>query len=142
MLADLSYLISPQIPFASVFYSSTLLIPVLYIFFGLKTKNRILLLVGLFAFAFSVFTYRYYFGFLTISQGLVIAGILMISSAIFCINFLKESKFGLTDEPDENRKLANLEAVLASQYLGQAPEESHLEFGGGDFGGGGAGNQY
>ena len=142
VLANITYGFSPQIPFAAIFYSSTLLIPLLFTFFGLKGKDRILLLVGLFALAFSIFTYRYYFGFLTIAQGLTIAGIVMVSSATLCIRFFSQPKFGITDEPEGERKLANLESVLASQYLGQSPEEKSFEFGGGDFGGGGAGNRY
>jgi len=142
LLSDLSYLISPQIPFAPIFYGLSVLIPLAYVFFGLQYKNRILLLVGLFALGFSIFTYRYYFGFLTVAQGLTISGGLMIFLAVACMRFLRETKYGLTDEADSERKTANLEALIASQYLGQTPQEQSLEFGGGNFSGGGAGNEY
>lgn len=142
LLSDLANLISPQIPFASIFYFFTLIIPLIYIFLGLRKKDRILLLVGLFALAFSIFTYRYYFGILTLAQGLAAAGILMVAFSILCMRYLKEPRFGLTDEPDAERKMANMEALIAAQYLGQTPQENGIEFGGGNFGGGGAGNTY
>ena len=142
LLSDLSYLISPQIPFAPIFYGLSAIIPLAYVFLGLKFKDRILLLVGLFALGFSIFTYRYYFDFITVAQGLTILGFLMIMLSIVCIRFLKETKYGLTDEADDERKTANLEALIASQYLGQTPQEQGLAFGGGSFSGGGAGNGY
>jgi len=142
MLGDLPYLLSPQIPFAPIFYIFSTIIPLVYIFFGLKMKDRILLLVGLFALGFSIFTYRYYFGFLTLAQGLAVSGAFMVILSIICIRFLKETRFGITDEPDSERKIANLEALIAAQYLGQAPQEHGLEFGGGNFSGAGAGSDY
>jgi len=142
LLSDLALLVSPQIPFASVFYFFTLIIPLIYIFLGLRKKDRILLLVGLFALAFSIFTYRYYFGIFTLAQGLALAGIFMVIVSILCIRYLKEPKSGITDEPDGERKMANMEALIAAQYLGQTPQENGIEFGGGNFGGGGAGNTY
>lgn len=141
-LSDLAMFISPQIPFASIFYALTLAIPLIFIFLGLKTHNRILLLVGLLALAFSIFTYRYYFGFLTVSQGLTVGGIAMILLSILCIKYLHKPHYGLCDEPDSERKLANFEALMAAQYLGQTPQENSLEFGGGSFSGGGAGDKY
>jgi hypothetical protein len=142
MLNDIAAAIAPQIPFASIFYFLTLSIPVLYIVLGLRQKDRILLWIGLFAFAFSVFTYRYYFDFLTIEQGLTLAGLLLMLLSGFVISYLKSPKAGLTDEILSKRQLANLEALIAAQHLGSAPQERSIEFGGGNMGGGGAGNTY
>jgi hypothetical protein len=50
-----------DIPFAWLFYGLTVLIPVLYLYFGLKRKDVILLRVSLIVLAFSVFTFKYYF---------------------------------------------------------------------------------
>ena len=142
LLNDFIGPITPQIPFASIFYFLTVSIPVLYVIFGVRKKDRTLLLIGLLTFAFSVFTYRYYFGFLTTEQGLTVAGILMILFSVAAIRFLKTPKLSLTDEKIGKRKLANLEALIAAQHLGQAPTQKGVEFGGGNFGGGGAGNAY
>jgi hypothetical protein len=142
ILNDIAVTIAPQIPFSSIFYFLTLSIPILYIVFGLRKKNRIMLWIGLFAFAFSVFTYRYYFSFLPIEQGLTLSGLLLILLSAFVISFLKSPKAGLTDEILSKRKLANLEALMAAQHLGSVPQERGIEFGGGNMGGGGAGDTY
>lgn len=133
---------SIQIAFEPLFYSFTAFIPLTYIFLGLKLKNRILFVAGLFALGFSVFTFRYYFGFLTIAQGLTIAGILLIVLAVFCIQYLRTPKFGISDESEGERKPGNLEAILTAQYLAQTPHEKGLEFREGNFGGAGSGESY
>jgi hypothetical protein len=142
LLNDLAGAIAPQIPFASIFYFLTLSIPVIFIVLGLRQKDRVLLIIGLFAFAFSIFTYRYYFDFLTIEQGMTILGIVLVLFSTLVIRYLKTPKAGLTDEVLGKRKLANLEALIAAQYAGPAPQERSVELGGGNFGGAGAGDSY
>lgn len=142
LLNDLPGSIAPQISFAPLFYFFTLAIPVLYVVAGLKTKDRILFITGLLAIAFSVFTYRYYFAFLPIEQGLALAGILMMVTSVSVIRYLKTTKHGLTDDQDGKRKLANLEALIIAQQVGQTPQERGVEFGQGNFGGAGAGDGY
>jgi hypothetical protein len=142
LINDVAGVIAPQIPFAPVFYSFTLLIPILYIVFGLRRKDRTLLIIGLLAFAFSAHTYRYYFGDFTLEQCITFAGIFMILFSAASIRYLRSPKHNLTDEKQGERKLGNLEAIIISQQLGQTPMEKGVEFGGGNFGGGGAGNTY
>jgi len=142
LLADLLSPIAPQIPFAPLFYFFTAIIPLLYCFWGLKSHDRVLLIIGLLITAFSCFTYRYYFDFLSIELVLTLAGAILILLTVFCMRYFQTPKMGLTDEIHEKRNLANLEAILVAHHLGQAPGENNMEFGGGDFGGGGAGNDY
>lgn len=142
MLSNLLTPIAPQIPFSLLFYILTVAIPLIYIFLGLKNKDRILLITGLLTTAFSVFTYRYYFDIIPMEIILVLAGCALILLTVFCIKFLKTSRFGISDEKDDSQNTANLEAMLIAHQFGQAPAEDHLHFGGGDFGGGGAGNSY
>ncbi len=142
LLNNLSSPIAPQIPFAPVFYLLTSLIPVLYIVFGLRKKDRSLFIIGLFAFGFSLFTFRFYFGFLTPELGLTIAGIGMIVISIAAIQYLKTPKHTLTDDKEGANDLGNLQALIAAQHLGQTPVEKNISFGSGNFGGGGAGNDY
>lgn len=141
-LNDLSGATAPQIAFAPIFYFFTVIIPLSYIVFGLRIKDRTLLIMGLLTFAFSIYTYKYYFSQLPIEQGVSVLGVLMILFAATAINYLKTPKKGITDEKEGDRKLANLEALIAAQHLGQTPVEKGMEFGDGDFGGGGAGNNY
>jgi uncharacterized membrane protein YgcG len=142
LLNDLIGAVSPQIAFAPLFYVFTVLIPIAYVAFGLKTKDRTLLITGLITFAFSIYTYKYYFSQLPIEQGITILGMAMILLAAALIHYLKTPKTTITDEKDGERKLANFEALIAAQHLGQVPAEKGVEFGGGSFGGGGAGNDY
>lgn len=142
LLADLLSPVAPQIPFSTLFYLLTAAIPLLYVALGLKNKDRVLLIIGLLITAFSCFTYRYYFDIIPVEVLLSVAGALLIGLAGFCIHYFKTPRFGLTDEKLEKRNLANLEAMLIAHQFGQAPAEKNLEFGGGDFGGGGAGNDY
>ena len=143
LLNDLHLPFAPQIPFAPLFYFFTLGIPGVYIFFGLRKKDRILLILGLLAFALSVYTYRHYFSPFTPAQELAIAGMFMIILAAALIKYLHTPRHGISDEPEGKRKLANLEAILVAQHLGQTPVEGNqVEFGDGNFGGAGAGETY
>jgi len=142
LLADVVASNSPQIPFAILFHILTAVIPLLYCFIGLKNKDRIFFIVGLTAAAFSCFTYRYYFDALAIEIVLSIAGSLLILISLLSINYLKIPRFGLSDDISDKRSLVNLEAILIAHQFGQAPEENTMKFGGGNFGGGGAGDDY
>lgn len=142
LISGLNVSVAPQIAFAPLFYFFTFIIPVTYVFFGLKRDDRILFIIGLIAFAFSVYTYKHYFSILTASQGLVLAGVLMITAAIALIRYLHTPKHGISDEQKRKNSLENLQAVIAAQELGITPATPGLEFGGGTFGGGGAGEAY
>lgn len=142
LISDLNVSVAPQIAFSPLFYFFTFIIPVSYVFFGLKRADRILFIIGLIAFAFSVYTYKHYFGILPVSQGLVLVGSLMIAAAIALIKYLHTPKRGISDEQDRKNSLENLQAVIAAQQLGATPASRGLEFGGGTFGGGGAGEAY
>lgn len=142
ILADFPTPNAPQVPFAILFYILTAAIPLFYCFTGLKNKDRFFLLVGLLTVAFSCFTFRYYFDMPAIEAVLCIAGSLLIILSLLTINYLKIPRFGISDDVSEKRNLANLEALLIANQFGQAPEGDSLKFGGGDFGGGGAGNDY
>ncbi|WP_031527319.1 hypothetical protein [Dyadobacter crusticola] len=140
MLNDLPA--SVEISFSYLFYLLTAAIPVAYIYFGLKKHDRILFVTGLLTFAASVLTYRLYFFKLPPSQELTIAGILLIVLAAALIRYLKTPRHGISDEPEKRRRFVNLEAILVSESIGELPAETGIKFGGGNFGGGGAGEAY
>ncbi len=142
LISGLNTSVAPQIAFAPLFYFFTLGIPVLYIAGGLKRADRVSFIVGLFAIAFSVYTYVNYFSPLTASQELVLAGVLMIVASVGIIKYLHTPKHGISDEQNRKNSLENLQAVIAAQELGVTPASPGLEFGGGTFGGGGAGEAY
>ena len=140
----LTDLITPQIAFAPMFYFFTIIIPFAYIFFGLKNHYRLLLIIGLLATVFSIFTYRFYFSIPPVEIDLTLGGGLLIAIAGMCIHYLRTSKHGITSEPDNESKGLNLESIIISQVIqSKIPQQGDtFQFGGGDADGGGAGGEY
>jgi hypothetical protein len=136
--------VSPQVAFASIFYFFTTIIPIGYIFFGLRYRDRLILILGLIALGFSIFTYRFYFSILPVEIALTLGGILLIALAGGLIHYLKTEKKGFTYQPDDEFEGFNLEAMLMSQIVqSKIPQQGDtFRFGGGDSGGAGAGGNY
>jgi uncharacterized membrane protein YgcG len=96
--------------------------------------------------AFSVLTFKYYFSLGHHEMTLTIAGTILVAVAYFCIRYLKHQSGRFTyveDRSDENHGFNHVEALIISQTAG-APTaaEPQFDFGGGKFGGGGAGGNY
>ena len=136
--------VSPQVAFAPVFYFFTTIIPLAYIFFGLRHRDRLILILGLITLGFSIFTYRFYFSILPVEIALTLGGILLIALSAALIQYLKTEKKGFTYQPDDEFEGFNLEAALMSQIVqSKIPQQGDtFRFGGGDTGGGGAGGNY
>ncbi|MEO5572686.1 MAG: hypothetical protein ABIT08_17130 [Bacteroidia bacterium] len=144
LLFDLSLQPGEDIPLAIVFYVLTLAIPVAYIINGLKNKDRILLRTGIILLAVSVITYRYYYHFMEAEVAMIIAGAFLILGSWFVINKLKVPWKGIVDkDPNEDASFIEAESLLIAQTFGQqAVKPNDIEFGGGQFGGGGAGSNF
>lgn len=130
-----------NIPFAFLFYFLTGIIPLTYLYFGIKNKDNVLLRVSLLVVAFSVFTFKYYSpGHTEIT--LTIAGAILITIAILLMRYLKTMRGGFTRENLLSHSWGNMnvEAILISQTMGgnQATKTDQETGGGGDSGGGGA----
>ena len=132
-----------DIPMALFFYAYTAIIPLVYIFIGLKNKNKLLLQAGLILIAASVLTFKYYFSLGHHEITMTIGGIIMIALAWVSINYLKTPKYGITykEDKDEN-PLGKFDAetlIIAQSFGTQHNQgETNPEMGGGKFGGGGA----
>jgi hypothetical protein len=135
---------SYQIAFAPLFYFFTAVIPFAYIYFGLLKKDRLMMILGLFAIGFSIFTYRFYLSLLPIEIALTLGGAVLIALAGGCMYYLRSPKHGFTQAPDDEKNSLNLESMVMSQMVQNAiPQQGDtLRFGGGDTGGGGAGGEY
>ncbi|MFN8356703.1 MAG: hypothetical protein U0Y10_19770 [Spirosomataceae bacterium] len=132
-----------QIPFAGVFYFFTATIPLAYCYAGLRYKNRILLVVGLLTLVASVVTFKLYFSIAPPEVTMIIAGVLMIGVAWRTIRYLTPPKHGFTYQEDKEALSMDAEATFIAQTLGKTtPTGQGLQFGEGEFGGGGAGNDY
>ncbi len=136
--------VSPQVAFAPIFYFFSVIIPIGYIFFGLRYRDRLILILGLITLGFSIFTYKFYFSMLPLEIALTLGGILLIALAGGLIHYLKTEKKGFTYQPDDEFEGFNLEAMLMSQLIQpKIPQQGDtFRFGGGDTGGGGAGGNY
>lgn len=140
MLNNLSS--SVQISFAPLFYFFTVVTPLAYLFLGLKNRDRKMLIVGAFCIVFSIFTYRYYFSVLPLEWALTVGGTALVSLAIIAIRYLKTPKYGISYQQSKESKYRDFEAFLVSQVLPQHGQGDKAKFGGGNFGGGGAGSNY
>jgi uncharacterized membrane protein YgcG len=136
-----------DIPFAWLFYFFTVSIPVVYLWAGIKNKNVVLIRMGLVTFAFSVFTYKYYFLPDYLEVFLLVAGGMLIVAVIMLMQFLKVERNGFTSENIFSSAWAdlNVEAFIISQTMGgNQPEQIDMKEtgGGGRTGGGGASTSF
>ncbi|MES2240923.1 MAG: hypothetical protein V4497_11765 [Bacteroidota bacterium] len=137
-----------DIPFAWFFYAFTFIVPAFYIFYGLKLQERILLWIGFLSTGFSFYTIRYYHQVLPIEIALTLGGLLLFAIAYFSIKKLKDQTMGITFQADRfinSSDFINTEALILTSQFGLKPEtviESPMEFGGGDFSGGGSGGSF
>lgn len=135
-----------EIPFAFIFYALTVLVPVGYLYFGIKNKDMVLLRVSLIVLAFSVFTFKYYFSLGHPEITFTIAGVILLAISITLLNYLKKQRNGFTRENILAEKWGNLnaEAFIISQTMGgnQVTVKEQFKGGGGSFGGGGSSGGY
>jgi hypothetical protein len=135
-----------DIPFGILFHVTTVIIPLAYLYFGIKRKELHLIRIGILATFASVITFKYYYSLGHPEITLTIAGAFTAGLTIWVLNYLKTTKNGFTREKLLSDKWDNInaESVLISSTMGGnvAPEKTGTEYGGGEFGGGGAGSEY
>ncbi len=132
-----------DIPFAFLFYGLTVIIPLIYLYFGIKNKDVVLLRVSLVVIAFSVFTFKYYFSLNRPEFTLTLAGLVLLGITLYIFRYLRTPKYGYTRENLLSEKWAdsNAQAFIVSQTLGgnTVTEETPGDVaGGGAFSGGGS----
>ncbi len=142
-LMGLKLLEGQNIPFAFLFYALTIIVPVACLYIGIKRKDVLALRVSLVAIAFTVFTFKYYYGFGHPEITLTVAGALLFGIALLLFNYLKTMRGGFTRENHLAEKWGNLnlQAFVISQTLGGNVSASSSQTetgGGGQFGGGGS----
>lgn len=136
-----------DIPFAIVFYVFTFLIPLLYLFLGIKWKDKLVLYSGVLTLIIGFSSIRYYYHFFPIEYVMVVSGVLLFVMAYLIIHKLKNRVKGVTFQPDrdaDNSIFFNAQAVmtLANASTPAPTQSSSMEFGGGGFSGGGAGEKF
>ncbi len=136
-----------QVPMAGFFWAFTFGVPAAYIFWGLRKKDRLMLDIGLACVAAAVFTFRNYFNMISLSWAAVIAGAVLFATAYFSIRYLQKNKGAYTYEADgDPTTLQEIEQQLIEQTIAAQNPPSlaakRESFGGGEFGGAGAGGEF
>lgn len=135
---------SEQIPLAPLFYGFTAIVPMIYIVLGLRRHDRLLLVLGLLAVAFSLFTLRYYRSVLPPAVAATAGGAVLLAVALGALRYLRTPRHGFTAAADEAEPPHfNLESVIVAQTV-HVPSATvpGFDFGGGHSGGGGAEGQF
>ena len=137
-------LISEQIALAPLFYGFTAGIPLLYLALGLRRHDRIFLLLGLLALAFSLFTLRHYRALLPPEWAATLGGFLLVAGTGAALRYLRPQRHGLTSAPDGEPRFVDLETLVTVETANTTtgPAAPGFEFGGGQSGGGGATGQF
>ena len=137
--------ILPQL-FQYFLWAFTLVVPFVYLATGIKFKDLMLCRLGILCIALTILTYRYYYSILSPEAAMLLAGLLICITAYLLSRFLKQPKAGFIFKNLNRRKKdsANLEGVIIAETFGhrQTSSQPDTTFGGGSFGGAGAGDRY
>ena len=134
---------APEIQFAWFFWTLTFLVPLLQLGLGIRLRDRSIIVVALISALYSIITYRHYHSLLPLEWGLLLGGLILASLSYALLHYLKIPKLGFSVTP-ENSKNNLLQTVVLSHLTKttQSAASQEVKMGGGDFGGGGAGEQY
>lgn len=133
------------IPLGWFFWLLTMIIPVIYLAGAIKTKNRILLRVGLLLLGATVFTIHYYYSFMPVEMMLTFGGTVILGSAYGLIKWLHEPVDGFTSKAVSTGNTfgkLQIESLIIAQTFKPGNEQNESTFGGGNFGGGGASGEF
>ena len=154
VITELSAVLMPNLvanTFSTVmsylFIILTAVIPIVYIYKGIKAKDKPLFVIGLLALATSYATLRYYVQFMSVEVEMIFGGILIFFASYFIMKKIKNNVQGVTFLPDRlaTNNAAQLEILASVAQFGKnatATKSSPMEFGGGGFSGGGAGESF
>lgn len=144
VLLGMNLLPNEEIPLAPLFYFATFALPIFFIFYGLKSKDRIFFWIGLLSLALGFATIRYYYAILPIEVALLLGGSLLFAVVYFSIRKTRNNTVGITFNEDKNLNpmaFDVIKTILVNANVHTtitSTTESPMEFGGGGFSGGGA----
>ena len=148
VLLGLELLPSQEIPLAPLFYFATFAIPLFYVFFGLKNKNRIFFWIGCLTFALGFATIRYYHAIVPIEIAFILGGSILFAIVYLSIRKIRNNRSGITFNEDKNLNPMAFDVVKAILINANVTttttvaNESPMDFGGGGFSGGGGGGSF
>ena len=132
-----------DVPFGWIFNLLMFLLPIGYLIYALKIKNRTMLYIGGLTLVLSIATFRYYHSIMPAEWALILAGGVIFGAVYFVIQKIKDQPTGITFLPDRNTNTTMLNTVEAlivnsqNMHHAQATQDSDMPFGGGGFSGGG-----
>jgi len=143
-LSSLFLTIKGGISFAFILHYSNILVPIIYLYRGIKKKDRDFIHAGLITLIFSIYTFYHFSYSVNLNLLLLLSGFLLVLICWLLIRYLKRNSLNFTFiEENEDDFNLNSEAILISQSLGTSQtHEQEMKFGGGEFGGAGAGGEY
>ena len=148
VLLGMNLLPNEEIPLAPLFYAATFALPLFYIFYGLKQKDRTFFWIGLLTLSLGFATIRYYHAILQIEYAFLLGGCLLFVLVYLSIKKIKTNTVGINFSEGKNLNPMAFDAVkylLVNANVNNtitSTNESPMEFGGGEFSGGGAGGSF
>ena len=133
-----------SMPYSWFYWSTTVLIPIIYIGSGIRQKNRILIRAGLLLVAAMIITIRYYKAVMPVETLMAISGLLMIFISWILTRYLRTDRQGFTASVTRLHKegLQAESLIIAETFSTQPGVPGGHQPGGGSFGGGGASGEY
>jgi len=134
-----------KVPYPVFFWPWTILVPFIYVGFGIYKKDVIQLRTGLILIAIAAVTFKNYYHVLPIESTLVLIGLITLGGSYWVIRYLKMPKYGFTSEELQQNTIAggiNVESLIIATTQLDAPQGTENRFGGGDFGGGGSSSSF
>jgi hypothetical protein len=135
------------VSFKPFFWCWTMLLPLLYVTYGIFKKDRLILRIGLLLIAGAAYTFRTYYHVISIELALIIGGCILFIIAYKVISYLKTPKHGFTYADvnhTDNLDILKIESLITANIAGHThvSNKNQETFGGGDFGGGGSGGKF
>jgi len=135
-----------DISLAWFFYAWTIIVPLLYIVYGLKKRDHLIIRVGILLEVVGILCIKYYYSVMPLETALIIAGIFLVVLARLSMYYLREPRNGITyleETDDDDELMTAVGATVVSHVAGKSiHQEEESKFGGGQSGGGGAGGSF
>ena len=147
LLVEGNHAEAPEIPLSGLFWATTFGIPLAYGVLGFRQKSRMFIILAVVGLSAAMVTVRHYYGTWPLSVALTIDGTVLIGLAVLAIRWLRTPRYGFSDADDGEAPLlvirhAGTLTTLQGTANAQQQHSTGPRFGGGEFGGGGSGDQY
>jgi hypothetical protein len=107
---------------SNIFYWSwTMLVPVIYIAYGIRKKEIVLIRTGVLLVAVAVLTFRYYHSVMSVEAAMILGGGAFLIISYCLIQYLREPRHGFTFQPEAKAKgELNVEDLVTERIITRA----------------------